>query len=99
VEPCVLERNKLHDAVCLVLTNGARPLQTELSNREGYKTILVGWPAIPLSQDMKGSQGECSTSLTILPDPVPDFLEVADQRQPREHRDEKFTQSLQSSRT
>src|SRR5712692_1520541 len=69
-----------------LLTNGARTLQTELSNREGYKTILVSLQAMPLDQHIKGRHSESEACLEILPDPMHDFLEVADQGQHREDR-------------
>src|SRR2546425_3573155 len=65
-------------------SNGARTLQTELSNREGYETLLVGGQAIPLDQKLKHRQGEGQTRLKILPDTMQDLFEVTDHRQHRQ---------------
>jgi len=60
-------------------------LQTELSNREGYETILVRRQAMPLREHIKSGHGERQMSREILPDAVHHLLEVADQREHRQH--------------
>src|SRR6266850_6674531 len=59
-------------------------LQTELSHREGYETILVRRQAMPLHQHIRRGHGACQTRREILPDAVHDLLEVADQREHRQ---------------
>ncbi len=41
---------------------------------------------MPLDQHIEGGHGERQARLQIRPDPVHDLLEVADQREHREHR-------------
>ena len=58
-------------------------LQTKLSNREGHEARRVGLEAMPLHQHIEGGHGEREPRLEIRPHAVHDFLEVADERQPR----------------
>src|SRR6266436_8083207 len=60
-------------------------LQTKLSNREGHDARRVGLETMPLDQDIEGGHGERQPCLKILPDAVHDSLEMADERQHREH--------------
>ena len=61
-------------------------LQAKLSDREGYKARCVGAEAMPLDEHVEDGHGAREPGMKIRPDPVHDFLEVADERQHREHR-------------
>ena len=67
-------------------SNNTGILQTKLSHREGDEARRVGLETMPLDQDIEGGHGEREACVEVLPDPVHDFLEVADERQHREHR-------------
>ena len=68
------------------LSNNTGILQTKLSHREGDEARRVGLETMPLDQHIEGGHGEREACVEVLPDPVHDFLEVADERQHREHR-------------
>jgi hypothetical protein len=46
--------------------NAVKTLQAELSNREGYITVLLSQQAIPLGQHIKGRHGKRQPHLKIL---------------------------------
>src|SRR5215470_7248629 len=68
------------------LNNDIGLLQTKLSYREGHETRRVGLQTMPLDQDIENSHGERQARLKVGPAPVHDFLQMADERQHREHR-------------
>jgi len=72
--------------VSYTLANYVSILQTKFSYREGHKARRVGLETMPLDQHIKGGHGEREPCVKIRPDPVHDFLEVADDGQHREHR-------------
>ena len=61
-------------------------LQTKLSDREGYDARRGGLEAVPLNQHIDGGHGERQPGLEIRPAPVHHLLEMADERQHRQHR-------------
>src|SRR5437660_6060984 len=61
-------------------------LQTKLSYRERYKARRSGLEAMPLDQHIEGRHGERQACLKIRPAPMHHLLQMADQRQHREHR-------------
>src|SRR2546425_7602516 len=65
--------------------NNISILQTKLSHREGYEARRVGKEAMPLDEHIEGRHGEREPGVKIRPDPMHDFLEVADERQHGEH--------------
>jgi cellulose synthase/poly-beta-1,6-N-acetylglucosamine synthase-like glycosyltransferase len=67
--------------VYAIVTNGVSLLQTKLSHREGYKASRVGLEAMPLDQHVKRRHGEREAGLEVLPAPVHDLFEMADERQ------------------
>ena len=67
-------------------SNGIGILQTKLSDREGYDASRGGLEAVPLDQHIEGGHGERQPGLEILPDAVHHLLEMADERQHRQHR-------------
>src|SRR5882724_8554041 len=72
--------------VSYTLYNHISLLQTKFSYREGHETRRVGLEAMPLDQDVEGGHGECQTRLKIRPAPMHHLLQMADERQHREHR-------------
>src|SRR6266705_1163734 len=66
-------------------SNGIGILQTKLSYRKGYEARRGGPEAMPLDQHIEGRHGEREPRLKRGPHTVHDFLEVADERQHREH--------------
>src|SRR5215510_9582615 len=60
-------------------------LQTKLSYREGRETRRIGLEAMPLDEHIKSRHSEGETGLEICPDAVHHLLEVANERQHREH--------------
>src|SRR6266699_3633884 len=67
-------------------SNDISILQTKFSYREGHKARRVRLEAMPLDQHIEGGHGERQARLKIRPTPMHDFLEVANERQHREHR-------------
>src|SRR5713101_6995552 len=61
-------------------------LQTKFSDREGHEARRVGLKAVPLDQHIEGGHGECQARLKIPPAPMHHLLQMADERQHREHR-------------
>src|SRR3989442_10494991 len=61
-------------------------LQTKFSDREGHEARRVGLEAMPLDQHIEGRHGERQACLKIRPAPMHHLLQVADERQHREHR-------------
>src|SRR6266700_5499035 len=61
-------------------------LQTKFRDREGHETRRVGLETMPLDQHIEGGHGERQTRLNIRPPPMHDLLQMADERQHREHR-------------
>src|SRR5213594_3109268 len=61
-------------------------LQTKLSYRERHKARRSGLEAMPLDQHIEGRHGERQACLKIRPAPMHHLLQMADQRQHREHR-------------
>src|SRR2546430_6294390 len=61
-------------------------LQTKFSEPEGHEARRVGLEAMPLDQHIEGRHGERQACLKIRPTPMHHLLQMADQRQHREHR-------------
>src|SRR6266853_6949953 len=61
-------------------------LQTKFSYGEGHEARRVGLEAMPLDQHIEGSHGEREARVEIGPHAMHDLLEMADERQHREHR-------------
>jgi hypothetical protein len=61
-------------------------LQTKIGHRERHEARRIGLETMPLDQYIKSRHGERGAGMEVLPDPVHDFLEVADERQHGEHR-------------
>src|SRR6058998_1227615 len=61
-------------------------LQTKFSYGEGHKARRGGLETMPLHQDIKGGHGERESCLKIGPAPMHHLLQMADERQHREHR-------------
>src|SRR5713101_107568 len=74
-------------------------LQTKFSDREGHEARRVGLEAMPLDQHIEGGHGEREPRLKIRPHAVHDLLEVADERQHREHRLHEHTVLPRATRT
>src|SRR5438876_9577872 len=72
--------------VSYTLYNHISLLQTKFSYGEGHETRRVGLEAMPLDQHVEGGHGECQTRLKIRPAPMHHLLQMADERQHREHR-------------
>ena len=72
--------------VSYILGNYISVLQTKFSDREGHEARRVGLEAMPLNQHIEGRHGEREPRLKIRPDPVHDFLAVADDGQHRQDR-------------
>src|SRR6266851_757019 len=72
--------------VSYILDDYVSILQTKFSDREGHKARRVGLETMPLDQHIKGCHGERQARLKIRPTPMPHLLQMADQRQHREHR-------------
>src|SRR5437899_4186437 len=72
--------------VSYILYNYVSILQTQLSNREGHEARRVGLEAMPLDQHIEGRHGERQARLKIRPAPMHHLLQMADERQHREHR-------------
>src|SRR5438034_7377117 len=68
------------------LDNYVSILQTKLSDREGHEARRMGLEAMPLDQHIKRRHREREAGVKVLPAPMHDPLEVADERQHREHR-------------
>src|SRR5881397_269586 len=69
-----------------LLTDGVSSLQTKLSHRERHEARRVGLEAIPLDQHIEGGHGERQARLKIRPTPMHHLLQMANERQHREHR-------------
>src|SRR6266446_1262685 len=61
-------------------------LQTKFSYRERHEARCVGLEAVPLDQHIEGGHGERQARLKIPPAPMHHLLQMADERQHREHR-------------
>src|SRR3989442_8623743 len=61
-------------------------LQTKFSDREGHEARRVGLEAMPVDQHIEGRHSERKACLKIRPAPMHHLLQMADQRQHREHR-------------
>src|SRR5215470_14623086 len=61
-------------------------LQTKFRYRKGYEARCMELEAMPLDQHIEERHRERESCLKIRPLAVHDFLEVADERQHREHR-------------
>src|SRR6266567_1372949 len=72
--------------VSYILYNYVSILQTKFSDREGHKARRIGLEAMPLDQHIEGGHGEREPRVEILPHAVHPLLEMADERQHREHR-------------
>src|SRR5712671_3046401 len=66
-------------------SNNTGILQTKLSHREGHKARRGGLEAMPLDQYIEGRHGERQACLKIRPAPMHHLLQMADERQHREH--------------
>src|SRR5712691_6978463 len=60
-------------------------LQTKLGNREGHEARRVGLETMPLDQHIESGHGEYQARLKIGPAPMHHLLQMADQRQHRQH--------------
>src|SRR6266699_6657412 len=60
-------------------------LQTKFSDREGHEARRVGLETMPLDQHIEGGHGERQARLKIHPASMHHLLQMADQRQHREH--------------
>src|SRR6059058_2376510 len=67
-------------------SNDISLLQTKLSYRERHKARRSGLEAMPLDQHIEGRHGERQACLKIRPAPMHHLLQMADERQHREHR-------------
>ena len=67
------------------LRNDIGILQTKFRYREGHETRRIGPEAMPLDQHVEGGHGEREPGVEIGPPTVHEPLEMADQRQHREH--------------
>src|SRR5918997_2130871 len=47
--------------------------------------LFIGLETIPLHQDVEGGHGESQPSPEVVPDPMGEFLEMADQSEHRKH--------------
>src|SRR5881296_518484 len=72
--------------VFYILNSYISILQTKFSYREGHEARRVGLEAMPLDQHIEGRHGERQACLKIRPAPMHHLLQMADQRQHREHR-------------
>src|SRR2546421_1653849 len=72
--------------VSYILDNYVSFLQTKFSDREGHEARRVGLEAVPLDQHIEGGHGERQARLKIRPAPMHHLLQMADERQHREHR-------------
>ena len=72
--------------VSYILDNHISILQTKLSHREGHEARRIRLEALPLDEHIAGRHGEREPGVKIRPAPMHDPLEVADERQHREHR-------------
>src|SRR2546429_3144297 len=61
-------------------------LQTKFSNRERHEARRIGLETMPLDQHIEGGHGERQARLKVCPTPMHHLLQMADQRQHREHR-------------
>src|SRR5712691_10111255 len=71
--------------VSYVLCNHISILQTKFSDREGHEARRVGLETMPLDQHIEGRHGERQACLKIRPTPMRHLLQIADQREHREH--------------
>src|SRR3989442_1205990 len=72
--------------VFYILDNYVSILQTKFSDREGHEARRMGLEALPLDQHIEGGHGERQARLKIRPAPMHHLLQMADERQHREHR-------------
>src|SRR2546427_7902710 len=72
--------------VSYILDNYISILQTKFSNRERHETRRVGLETMPLDEHIEGGHGERQARLKIRPAPMHHLLQMADERQYREHR-------------
>src|SRR5262249_50723115 len=77
-QPMVLVFYKLDDYTSI--------LPTKFSSGEGTEAIRVGLETMPRDQHIEGRHGEREMGLKIRPAPVHHLLEMAHERQHREHR-------------
>src|SRR5207245_9330305 len=73
------------------LYNDIGILQTKFRDREGHETRRGGLEAMPLDQHVEGGHSEGQTRLKIRPAPMHHLLQMADERQHREHRLDEHT--------
>src|ERR671924_207661 len=71
--------------VCDKPSNYISILQTKISYREGHEARRVGLETMPLDQHIEGGHSERQARLKIRPPPMHHLLQMADQRQHREH--------------
>ena len=72
--------------VSYILYNHFSILQTKFSDREGHEARHGGLETMPLDQHVEGGHGEGQTRLKIRLAPMHHLLQMADERQHREHR-------------
>ena len=68
------------------LSNAISILQTKFGDRERHKARRIGLEAVPLDEHIESGHGERQARLKVGPAPVHDLLQMADERQHREHR-------------
>src|SRR5262249_21946901 len=68
------------------LSNAISILQTKLRDRERHKARPIRLEAVPPDEHIESGHGERQARLKVGPAPVHDLLQMADERQHREHR-------------
>src|SRR5262249_8695111 len=72
--------------VSYILYNHVSILQTKFSDREGHEARHGGLETMQLDQHIEGGHGERQARMKIRPPPIHHLLQMADERQHREHR-------------
>src|SRR2546422_865270 len=72
--------------VSYMLGNYISLSQTKFSNREWHEARCGGLETMPLDQHIEDRHGEREPRLKIRPAPMHHLLQMADERQHREHR-------------
>src|SRR5712671_8023908 len=81
------------------LYNSTSILQTKFSDREGHEARRMRLEAMPLDEHIESGHRKRQTRLKIGPAPMHDLLQMADQRQHREHRLHEHTVLPRATRT
>ncbi len=72
-------------------SNDISVLQTKFGDRERHEARRVRLEAVPLDEHIESGHGERQACLKIGPAPMHDLLQMADERQHREHRLDEHT--------